>query len=299
MKLPWRRPRAGAIEKAVEKTAIDITTPRECILQSFADDPGPCPRCNGPLQQSRQTYMIATRHGREITDSFVVGNDMGWFCTQCPTVVIDPQEVSEFLQHGLPHWDIGNQFAVTGIVNLDAVPEEKHHLPLGGDDNPYPLIEFTNLSYGRERHPAATIKSPARDSDLPLEERYEDVLQNIEFGIIQVYRQHPELTDWDALNAVESLIRGYQAESKGRQVGPPALFPLAQQVRESVWGLCEIRLGRNTFHDAGGEPVDMGMEPIALEELIACLKRIRKSINRWTREGGRQGYLSFVDGFFR
>ena len=98
------------------------------------------------MQQSRQSYLVATRRGRKIADSFTVGSDMGWFCTRCPTVVINPEDVSQLLQHSLPHWDIGNEFAVAGVVNLDAVPKEKEHLPLGDDDNPIPLVKFTNIS---------------------------------------------------------------------------------------------------------------------------------------------------------
>jgi hypothetical protein len=125
---------------------IDITIPRECVYQQFEDKPGPCPRCGGPLQESTQTYLIATRRGKRITDSFVASNDMGWFCTHCPTVVINPEQLSDVLQHGLPRWDVGNEFTVLGVIDLDAVPEEKQHLPLGDDDNPIPLVEFTNTS---------------------------------------------------------------------------------------------------------------------------------------------------------
>jgi len=135
------------IRTASEETPIDITIPHECIYQRFEGEPGPCPRCGGPLQQSTQTYMIATRRGQKIADSFIVGgNDMGWFCTHCPTVVINPEELSDMLQHGLPNWDVGNEFTVLGIVDLDAIPEEKQHLPLGDDDNPIPLVQFTTVS---------------------------------------------------------------------------------------------------------------------------------------------------------
>jgi hypothetical protein len=41
------------------------------------------------------------------------------------------------------------------------------------------------------------------------------------------------------------------------------------------------------------------MEPKTIDEIIACLKRIRKSINRWNKVGGRQGYLIFVSDFIR
>lgn len=154
MKLPTPRRRRSTTEPeeevqeipVAEETAIDITAPRECIYQRFEDQPGPCPRCGGALQQSTQTYLVVTRRGKKITDPFIMGSDFGWFCTRCPTVVINPDQVSEMLQHRLPHWDIGSEFAVAGIVDLDAIPEEKRHLPLDGDDNPIPLVEFTNVS---------------------------------------------------------------------------------------------------------------------------------------------------------
>jgi hypothetical protein len=147
---------------------IDITIPRECVYQRFKGEPGPCPRCGSPLQQSTQTYLIATRRGKKITDSFVVGNDMGWFCTHCPTVVINPEELSDMLQHGLPHWDIGNEFTVLGIVDLDAIPEEKQHLPLGDDDNPIPLVEFTTTPSATARgRPARRRKATRRKRTAP------------------------------------------------------------------------------------------------------------------------------------
>jgi hypothetical protein len=38
-------------------------------------------------------------------------------------------------------------------------------------------------------------------------------------------------------------------------------------------------------------------KPITADEIVACLKRIRKSVQRWTKEGGRRGYLTFVEGY--
>ena len=176
---------------------IDITIPRECIYEQFEERPGPCPRCGGPLQSHYATYLVATQRGKEDTDSFFIGGDMGWFCARCPTVVINPEEISEYLVHSLPHWDVGTEFAVLGMVDLDAVPEEKGHVPLGDDDNPIPLVRFINIS--REKAPSGAsrpseavsrrLTSPAREESF--EERYEDVLQNIEFGIVQVYRDVP------------------------------------------------------------------------------------------------------------
>lgn len=134
-------------------------------------------------------------------------------------------------------------------------------------------------------------------NNVPFEKRYEDVLQNIEFGIVRVYREHPEMTDWEALAAIEALIRTYRAEAKGRQAAPPPLDPLTQKVYGMVRGLCEWRLGREELFDEKDRPVEIPIEPVALDEIIACLKRVRKSINLWSREGGRRGYLTFVSQF--
>ena len=289
-----------------ELELIDITIPRECIYKKFKGQPGPCPRCGGPLQSHAATYLVDTRRGKKIADSFMIDGDIGWFCARCPTVVINPEEVRKFLGPGLPGWNVGAELAVLGIVDLDAVPEDKHDVPLGEEDNPIPLVEFTTVSDETMPHRVlgpskATVlrRGAPGQKEGKFEERYEDVLQNIEAGIMLVYRNHPKMTDWEVGAAVEALIRRYQAEAKGRrQATPPSLDSLAQEVYDSVEGMCEWRLWREMpFSYKEGEPMEFPVEPITLHELIACLKRVRKSINFWTREGGRQGYLTFVSQF--
>lgn len=282
---------------------IDITIPRECVYQQFEGQPGPCPRCGGPLQSHYAGYLVDTRRRRKDTDSLFISDDMGWFCAQCPTVVINPEDVSEYLMHSLPNWDVGTEFVVLGLVDMNAIPEGKRDLPLGGDDNPIPLVAFTNIAQEEAlRSPSQSPETPSHRDVSParegsFEERYEDILQNIEFGIVRVYREHLELSDWDALNGVEALLREYQAEAKGRQATSPSLTPLAQGVYDSVKPMCEWRLGRETFVDEAGRSMDLSPEPITLDEIIACLKRVRKSINCWHRRGGHQGYLTFVDQY--
>ena len=51
----------------------------------------------------------------------------------------------------MPHWDVGNEFCVEGIVDLDAVPEHKRHLPIGDENNPLTLIEFQQPRVGTPR----------------------------------------------------------------------------------------------------------------------------------------------------
>ena len=129
------------------------------------------------------------------------------------------------------------------------------------------------------------------------EEEYQDVLQNIEFAIVSVYREDPGLLDYEVDSALNALIVAYQAEQKHRVSRPAALSPLAQEVFTRVHAMCEWRVGREEFisDEPGAETPHPS--PVSLEEIVACLKRVRKSVRTWTQEGGRQGYLRFVSHF--
>jgi hypothetical protein len=117
-----------------------------------------------------------------------------------------------------------------------------------------------------------------------------DVLQNVEFGIVTVYRADSLLLDMDVKDAIDLLVRHYRAEEE--QLHPPTqkLSDLAQRVFVSVQGICEWRLGRTPLT---GEK-SMSEAPIPVSELVECLRKLQKSIQRWSRQIGRQGYLNFV-----
>lgn len=124
-----------------------------------------------------------------------------------------------------------------------------------------------------------------------VEETHQDVLQNIEAAIVSVQRGHPEMLDYDVDGALEALIALYTAEQRGRTAREPALHGLRHEVFGAVRGVCEWRLGR----DPGDH--DPASDGIGAEVIVACLKRVRTSVQRWTREGGRQGYLTFIRRF--
>lgn len=130
-----------------------------------------------------------------------------------------------------------------------------------------------------------------------VEEEFEDVLQNLEFALVQVYRAHDEMTDWGAETAVASLIRTYNAEARGRKPPNLSLKPLEQEAYDNVQAMCEFRLGRSNMANNTDKPLDIPIEPIAISDLLLCLKRIRKSIQLWHKEGGRRGYFEFVGQF--
>jgi hypothetical protein len=142
--------------------SVDFSIPREFIPWQGEGEPGPCPRCGAPLTQEEAVYMVLTRRGDQTTDSFMTNSDKGWFCTQCPVLLLNSQHLVEALPFGLPKWDVGNEFAVAGIVNLDAIPPEKEHLPIGAPGNPIPLVEFSNLREPDEPQPRRSRKRRRR-----------------------------------------------------------------------------------------------------------------------------------------
>jgi hypothetical protein len=130
-----------------------------------------------------------------------------------------------------------------------------------------------------------------------VEEEFQDVLQNLEFALVQVYRAHDEMTDWEAETAVASLIRTYNTEARGRKAPELRLKPLEQEAYDGVQAMCEFRLGRSDMASDSGKTLNIPIEPIAVSDLLLCLKRIRKSIQLWRREGGRRGYFEVVGQF--
>ena len=131
------------------------------------------------------------------------------------------------------------------------------------------------------------------------EDQYLDVLQNIEFALVSAYKAQAEMTDYDALAAVNALIRAYQSETRQQSVPVVTLDPVAQDAVDKVRAMCEWRLGRGGAVGLKARLQGVGMKPNTVDEIVACLKRIRRSIEKWNKHGGRRGYYNFVSEFVR
>lgn len=129
------------------------------------------------------------------------------------------------------------------------------------------------------------------------EDKYLDVLQNLEFGIILVYRKDRKLLDYDALEAVDGLVRIYAAEERGYTPPSLKLSQRAQRVFDSVKAMCEWRLGREKFPGDAEGLDELESTPRKVSEIVLCLRRISKSIRFWTKQAGRQGYLNYVNQY--
>ena len=134
-------------------------------------------------------------------------------------------------------------------------------------------------------------------ADTKIEEKYEDILQNIESGVISVYHAHPELTDWDVEVAYDALMQFYNAEVRHKPADLRQLAGYQAGVALAAQAMCEWRLGRVALLDEHDQPIDLSVEPITAAEIVVCLKRLRKSVQFWTKANGRQGYLNYISEF--
>src|SRR3974390_1444205 len=101
-----------------------------------------------------------------------------------------------------------------------------------------------------------------------------DVLQNIEFGIIDVYRADPSLLDFDAKDAIDALVRHYRAQEERRAPPVVKLGDRAHRVFRSVQTICEWRLGKSPFPG----DTDMTEPGVPVSEIVKSLREIQKSI---------------------
>lgn len=126
---------------------------------------------------------------------------------------------------------------------------------------------------------------------MDLFEKYQDVLQNIEFAIVSIYRENLEMTDYAVMRSLEAIINHYSAEKTGKRPRNYSLDETEKEIFRQVQSVCEWRLGRPSSF---GMP---GITPISLDEIIQCLKRILKSVEKWNKHEGIQGYLRFVSQY--
>lgn len=136
-----------------------------------------------------------------------------------------------------------------------------------------------------------------------IEERYLDVLQDIEAPVIALFRTAPEMTDWEMEQALDALIVAYEREQRPRFSPARRLPPLAQQAHDRMRAVCEWRMERapqpeETYDSIKEQAYITRRTPKNLDEILACLKRTRASLQFWGKEGGRQGYLTYVNSFF-
>ena len=135
-----------------------------------------------------------------------------------------------------------------------------------------------------------------------------DVLQNIEFAIVHACKgAHAGNTDYEVMRALDALLNDYRALTRGREPRPHMLDAGERAVYDAVKAMCDWRTGKSSPPDSADDADDENVDdaealplvpsPLSNEDMFACLKKIRKSVDRWNSVGGNRGYLNFVAPF--
>jgi hypothetical protein len=130
-------------------------------------------------------------------------------------------------------------------------------------------------------------------------EQYFDVLQNIEYAILSTYENDKTLLDLDVIDALDGLVRRYGAEQQNRTPPKLRLSSQANRIYAGAEQMCEWRIGRAPLNQGDDETVIPPEQRNTVGEIVTCLKRVRKSVHIWNEQAGRQGYLSYIEQFFR
>ena len=121
---------------------FDASVPRKMFWSTDIGGMDFCPQCHSKLENESHSYLLLVREPGDFKP-FIVGNNDGYFCACCPIVVLDYEAFAKSALAGNPS-SCSFEFAVPGIIDLDAIPEENANIPIGDDDNPVPLMRFTN-----------------------------------------------------------------------------------------------------------------------------------------------------------
>ncbi|RZP54309.1 hypothetical protein [Vibrio vulnificus] len=119
---------------------------------------------------------------------------------------------------------------------------------------------------------------------MKVQEKFESELEALESAIVGVYRSEPSLLDSQVARAVESMVALFRAKVKGKSAQEIKLDGLDLRVFSVLnTVIIEISSSNSELSD---------------DDLLQCLKVIEKSIPKWTKQLGRQGYLNFVSQYF-
>lgn len=129
------------------------------------------------------------------------------------------------------------------------------------------------------------------------EDDFFSVLLSIETAISSLYAENPNLLDFNVDKALNGAVRTLNNRKRDRK--PPTLKLKGDEVEmyDRFMTVVDLYRGEAEFMDKQDEPVDVEVDILTYDELIACFKRIQKSIKQMSSQG-RQGYLEFIKQFF-
>lgn len=135
------------------------------------------------------------------------------------------------------------------------------------------------------------------EKTMALEDKHLDVLQNIEFMVVSVYREDPTMEDREAIKALDALVQYQRRVAAGQTPTPPENLSDNEQLAfDRVLEAIAVRRADAPVEEAPKKRVSVLLKKSNTFEdiILACLRKTHKSAVRWNKRNGKQGYLKFV-----
>ncbi len=170
---------------------------------------------------------------------------------------MDPDIRSWFERFGFPR-DPGPAGLTMAFVRKEGTLFARLHSP-DGEEIERPLRPLDDLFATEGPEPVLEVDS---DRHLPL-------LQSIEVAIVDVATEHRDTTDAKVLRLLDGLIERLEEEAPG-------------SMRTRIQDRLRLELSLRNW---------------SRSEVLACLRKVRKSVKVHRSGGGERGYLDFISGF--
>lgn len=121
------------------KNKIDLSIPRRRYYSEYCGL-SYCPECGLPLTEDNCTVIISAKSDTD-EGEFMSNLTGSHFCNSCPVVVFDSEKMEQAARLGIKG-DSNLRYLIRGIVDFNAIPQEKRHLEMGIKGNPIPLVHF-------------------------------------------------------------------------------------------------------------------------------------------------------------
>lgn len=163
--------------------------------------------------------------------------------------------------------------------------------------NPEHLARMTRKGYTPPQNPESVpVQSSQRLLHKTLE-HHMDILQNMEFAALQIYRLKPDLVDVDVIHAYNALFAAYSDplfDSEKERKMLEALAEPACAVYDVVRQMGELRFVDDEDRTMCGTS-HLSLE--ARKTLRDCITCLLDSAKFWHAQNGSTGYLDYVSQF--
>ena len=132
---------------------------------------------------------------------------------------------------------------------------------------------------------------------LKFEDEYFNELLAIETTISKIYVENSDLLDFNVDKALNGVVRTLGNQQRGKKAPTLKLKDDEQKLYDEFIGLTEGQFKGGALTDEDGDEIGIELRSLTVDEMIACFKRIQRSIKLMSDQG-RQGYLNFIKQFF-